>query len=285
MLDLNHNEVFIPENFDTEELNKVFCVARGHDLLINDKNQNLAVLNQDEIKWSGMDINQEYFLGYLEKKACYVAELSPDSLCMEGTSLRSFRSLLGIIPDNFFTICARSIQLLEWNRVSKFCGSCGLKTTLHKLERAMHCEKCNNFIYPKISPCIIVLVTKDEEMLLAHNKNFPNQIFSTLAGFIETGETVEEAIKREIYEEVKIRVNNFSYFGSQSWPFPNQLMLGFFAKYKSGEIEPDGNEIDEASWFHFKSLPQVPPANISISGKLIEAYSKELTKKNLPGFT
>ena len=146
MLDLNHNEVFIPENFDTEELNKVFCVARGHDLLINDKNQNLAVLNQDEIKWSGMDINQEYFLGYLEKKACYVAELSPDSLCMEGTSLRSFRSLLGIIPDNFFTICARSIQLLEWNRVSKFCGSCGLKTTLHKLERAMHCEKCNNFI-------------------------------------------------------------------------------------------------------------------------------------------
>ena len=77
MLDLNHNEVFIPENFDTEEFNKVFCVARGHDLLINDKNQNLAVLNQDEIKWSGMDINQEYFLGYLEKKACYVAELSP----------------------------------------------------------------------------------------------------------------------------------------------------------------------------------------------------------------
>ena len=163
MLDLNHNEVFIPENSDTEGLNKIYCVAKGQDLLINNENQNLAVLTQDEIKWSGMDISQEYFLGYLEKKACYVAELTSDSLCMEGTTLRPFRSLLGIIPDNFFSICARSIQLLEWRRLSKFCGSCGLKTTLHRVERAMHCKKCNNFIYPKISPCITNIESENNQ--------------------------------------------------------------------------------------------------------------------------
>ena len=285
MVDLDQNALFTPQNLDAEGLSRVFVVARGQDLLINNENQNLALLTSDEIKWSGMDITKEYFLGYLEKKACYLVELTSHSLCMEGTSLRSFRSLLGVIPDNFFTICARSIQLLEWNKVSKFCGSCGLQTTLHSLERAMHCKKCNNFIYPKISPCIIVLVTKDEEMLLAHNKNFPTKMFSTIAGFIETGETAEEAIKREIYEEVKIHVKNCKYFGSQSWPFPSQLMLGFLAKYESGDIEPDGNEIDIAQWFHFKSLPQVPPANISISGRLIEGYTKKLIKKNLPGFT
>jgi len=149
----------------------------------------------------------------------------------------------------------------------------------------MYCKECNNLIYPRISPCVITLVTNKEKLLLAHNKNFPSQIYSTLAGFIEVGETVEEAIQREILEEVNIEVTNCTYFGSQSWPFPNQLMLGFHAEYVTGEIKPDGEEIDVAKWFHYKSLPQVPPGRISISGKLIENYVNKLTKKDLPGFT
>ena len=142
----------------------------------------------------------------------------------------------------------------------------------------------DNLIYPRISPCVIVLVTKEEEILLARNKNFPSQMYSTLAGFIEVGETVEEAIKREIFEEVNIKVRNCQYFGSQSWPFPSQLMLGFHAEYHEGEIKPDGEEIDVAEWFHYKSLPQVPPGRISISGRLIESYVNKLTKAKLPGF-
>lgn len=285
MLELNPKLNFIPENIDTEELNKVFLVQKGNDLLINDKSQNLAVLDSDEIKWSGMDITHKHFLGHLGEYACYTAELSSRSISMEGCSLRSFRSLLGLIPDNFFTLCSRSVQLSEWYKLSKYCGSCGLATSLHSKERAMYCESCNNLIYPRISPCVIVLVTKGEELLLAHNKNFPSQIFSTLAGFIESGETVEQAIEREIYEEVKINVKNCKYFGSQSWPFPGQLMLGFYADYDFGILEPDGKEIDVVKWFNFQSLPQVPPSNISISGRLIENYVKKLTKKNLPGFT
>ena len=120
------------------------------------------------------------------------------------------------------------------------------------------------------------MVTKGEELLLAHNKNFPGTFYSTLAGFIEAGESAESAIHREIYEEVKVKVKNIKYFGSQSWPFPSQLMLGFHAEYLEGEIVPDGEEIDSADWFHYQKLPQVPTGNISISGQLIESYIEEI---------
>lgn len=285
MKDLNPKSLFIPENSDSRQADKVYIVIKGDELLIDNVNQNLALLNADQYKWSGMKIKREYFIGYLDNYSLYALELEMNSPFMEETSLRPFRSLLGIMPDNYFIICSRSVQLVEWYNKSKFCGSCGLKTSLHGVEKAMYCKECNNLIYPRISPCVITLVTNKEKLLLAHNKNFPSQIYSTLAGFIEVGETVEEAIQREILEEVNIEVTNCTYFGSQSWPFPSQLMLGFHAEYVTGEIKPDGEEIDVAKWFHYKSLPQVPPGRISISGKLIENYVNKLTKKDLPGFT
>ena len=140
----------------------------------------------------------------------------------------------------------------------------------------MICECKNKLIYPTISPCIIVLVTNGEELLLAHNKNFPGEFYSTLAGFIEPGESAESAIEREVFEEVSVRIKNITYYGSQSWPFPSQLMLGYHAEYDEGLISPDGVEIDRADWFNFKELPQVPTGNISISGKLIESYIEKL---------
>jgi len=194
----------------------------------------------------------------------------------EDLLLTPLRNLLGRIPDSLFTICSRSLQLSEWTRNNRFCGACGSKMNKHETERAMSCE-CNNLlVYPRISPCIIVLVTKGEQLLLAHNKNFPGTFYSTLAGFIEAGESAESAIHREIYEEVKVKVKNIEYFGSQSWPFPSQLMLGFHAEYLDGDITPDGEEIDLADWFHYKDLPQVPTGNISISGQLIESYIEKL---------
>ena len=285
MKDLNPKSLFIPENSDSRQADKVYIVIKGDELLIDNVNQNLALLNADQYKWSGMKIKREYFIGYLDNYSLYALELEMNSPFMEETSLRPFRSLLGIMPDNYFIICSRSVQLVEWYNKSKFCGSCGLKTSSHEVEKAMYCKDCDNLFYPRISPCVIVLVTKEEEILLARNKNFPSQMYSTLAGFIEVGETVEEAIKREIFEEVNIKVRNCQYFGSQSWPFPSQLMLGFHAEYLEGEIRPDGDEIDVAEWFHYKSLPQVPPGRISISGRLIESYVNKLTKAKLPGFT
>ena len=285
MIKLSSKDNFIVDNIDTKQLEKIYLVVKDEELLIDNVSQNLALIDNDQYKWSEMIVNKEHFIGYLDNNSLYALELENKSPLMAETSLKPFRTLLGIIPDTFFGICSRSIQLVEWNRKSKYCGSCGLETSIHPIEKAKYCEDCNILNYPRISPCIIVLVTDHEKLLLAHNKTFPGKMYSTLAGFIEVGETVEEAIQREIFEEVNITVKNCTYFGSQSWPFPSQLMLGFHAEYEKGNLKPDGDEIDIAEWFHFQSLPNVPPSNISISGKLIENYVKKLTKKNLPGFT
>jgi len=266
---------FSPENIDNSQESNLTIILKDQEFLTS-KNSDFLIFEEEDLKWSEMNIVNRQFLGFLNNKPCYLSELTSESKIDDGTMLTPLRNLLGRIPDSLFTVCSRSIQLSEWYKNNQFCGACGSKMQRHNTERAMYCE-CNNLlIYPKISPCIIVLVTKGEELLLAHNKNFPGAFYSTLAGFIEAGESAESAIHREIYEEVKIKVKNIKYYGSQSWPFPSQLMLGYHAEYLEGEITPDGEEIDSADWFNYRKLPQVPTGNISISGQLIESYIDRL---------
>ena len=266
---------FSPENIDNSQELNLTIILKDQEFLTS-KNSDFLIFEEEDLKWSEMNIVNRQFLGFLNNKPCYLSELTSESKIDEGTMLTPLRNLLGRIPDSLFTVCSRSIQLSEWYKNNQFCGACGSKMQIHNTERAMYCE-CNNLlIYPKISPCIIVLVTKGEELLLAHNKNFPGAFYSTLAGFIEAGESAESAIHREIYEEVKIKVKNIKYYGSQSWPFPSQLMLGYHAEYLEGDITPDGEEIDSADWFNYRKLPQVPTGNISISGQLIESYIDRL---------
>ncbi len=275
MIPVNNNLVFTPENINTSSKSGISIILRNQEFLTS-KTSEFLLFEEDDLKWSEMEMVNKQFLGYLNNKPCFLSELTNESKLDEGLLLTPLRNLLGRIPDSLFTICSRSLQLSEWTNNNQFCGSCGSKMNKHETERAMFCE-CNNLlVYPRISPCIIVLVTKGEQLLLAHNKNFPGTFYSTLAGFIEAGESAESAIHREIYEEVKVNVKNIQYFGSQSWPFPSQLMLGFHAEYLDGDITPDGEEIDLADWFHYRELPQVPTGNISISGQLIESYIEKL---------
>ena len=142
---------------------------------------------------------------------------------------------------------------------------------LHKQDRAMACPSCHLISYPRLSPSIIVLVTKGEEMLLARNANWPAKMYSTLAGFVEPGESIEQTVHREVFEEVGLKVKSLRYFGSQSWPFPNSLMLGFHAEYAGGDIVCQPEEIADAQWFAKDSMPQTPPKT-AISGWLIEEF-------------
>ena len=275
MIPATNNLIFTPENINTSSESSVSIILRNQEFLTSKASEYL-IYEEDDLKWSEMEFQDKQFIGYLDDKPCFLNELTNESLLSEDTALTPLRNLLGRIPDSLFTICSRSIQLSDWKKNNQFCGICGSKMTNHETERAMFCE-CNNLmIYPRISPCVIVLVTKGEDLLLAHNKNFPGTFYSTLAGFIEAGESAESAIHREIYEEVKVTVKNIEYFGSQSWPFPSQLMLGYHAEYSDGDIKPDGVEIDKADWFNYKHLPQVPTGNISISGQLIESYIRKL---------
>jgi NAD+ diphosphatase len=141
----------------------------------------------------------------------------------------------------------------------------------HKQDRAMACPSCHLISYPRLSPSIIVLVTKGEEMLLARNANWPAKMYSTLAGFVEPGESIEQTVHREVFEEVGLKVKSLKYFGSQSWPFPNSLMLGFHAEYAGGDIVCQPEEIADAQWFTKDSMPQTPPKT-AISGWLIEEF-------------
>ena len=275
MIPVTDNLFFSPENIDNSQEPNLTIILKDQEFLTS-KNSEFLIFEEEDLKWSEMNLANKQFLGFLNNKPCYLSELTSESKIDDGTMLTPLRNLLGRIPDSLFTVCSRSIQLSEWYKNNQFCGACGSKMQRHNSERAMFCT-CNNLlIYPKISPCIIVLVTKGEELLLAHNKNFPGAFYSTLAGFIEAGESAESAIHREIYEEVKIKVKNIQYYGSQSWPFPSQLMLGYHAEYLEGDITPDGEEIDSADWFNYKKLPQVPTGNISISGQLIESYIEKL---------
>ena len=275
MISVNHNLIFTPENINTSSELGVSIVLRNQEFLTS-KTSEFLIFEDVDLKWTEMKIANKQFIGYLNHKPCFLSELTKESKLDNELILTPLRNLLGRIPDSLFTICSRSLQLSEWNKNNQFCGTCGSKMNNHLTERAMFCE-CNGLlIYPRISPCIIVLVTKGEKLLLAHNKNFPGTFYSTLAGFIEAGESAESAIHREIFEEVKVRVKNIKYYGSQSWPFPSQLMLGYHADYLEGDITPDGEEIDSADWFHYKDLPQVPTGNISISGQLIESYIETL---------
>ena len=275
MILYHDKSIFIPENINTSNNQKIFLIIRGQEVLEDGISGQVALLAEDDLKWSSLELLSEHFLGYLDDKALYAAELSQSSNLLDNTKMSTMYALLGRVADSLFTALSRAVQIVEWYRSNQYCGKCSKSLQEDEKERAMKCS-CGNLVYPRISPCVIVLVTKGEELLLAHNKNFPGNFFSTLAGFIEPGESAEHSLRREVLEEVNIEIENIIYYGSQSWPFPSQLMLGFHAEFKSGDIKPDGLEIDKADWFNYQNLPEVPTGNISISGQLIESYIESL---------
>ena len=181
------------------------------------------------------------------------------------------RQMLGILDQSSFLLLSRATILKSWLSVNVFCSICGNQNSFNKKEGAFECS-CNSAPkYPTISPCIITLIYDEDNILLGRSKFFPPNMYSTLAGFIEAGENAEEALIREVKEEVNVEITNIKYFSSQSWPFPAQLMLGYFCQYKKGEIILNDAELEDARWFDIKELPIIPP-DASISGQLIRSY-------------
>ncbi|HYE82454.1 MAG TPA: NAD(+) diphosphatase, partial [Clostridia bacterium] len=181
------------------------------------------------------------------------------------------RQLHEQIDKSILQAAFRAVQIVAWDETHRFCGACGEATIKKADEHAKICPKCGHIAYPRLSPAVIVAITKEDKLLLARNKNFVSGFYSVLAGFVEAGETLEECVKREIREEARIEVKNIKYFGSQSWPFPNSFMLAFTAEHESGEIQVDENEIAEAGWFGVEEIPKIP-AKLSISRKLIDWF-------------
>ena len=195
-----------------------------------------------------------------------------------GWEAAGLRSWFGRLPDGLAAIAMQASQLLEWQRPHRWCGACGVPTQRLTHERAVQCPRCGLRSYPRISPAMMVLITRGRQLLLASNVSFPEGRYSALAGFLEAGESVEAALHREVAEEVSLKVHDLRYFGSQSWPFPHALMLAFTAEWLAGDISVDPAELRDARWFDPDALPDLPPANVSISRALVEATARRLVK-------
>ena len=196
---------------------------------------------------------------------------TPVEVASDGIETVTLRDFFDLAAPEEYALASRAFELLYWRRSHLFCGRCGRPLTRHITERAMACAACRDVVYPRTNPVVIVRVTRGREILLARRAHGASAFFSEIAGFVEAAETLEHAVAREVAEEVGIRVKNLRYFGSQPWPYPNNLMCAFTAEYESGEIRVDGKEIGEAGWFTPGNLPPIP-SPISISRKLIDAW-------------
>lgn len=246
------------------------AIHQGRVLLL-DEPQGLPLPLLRSFGLTGLDAAARHYLGTLDGRHLFAVELAEPVDVPPGLLLEDLRRLL-LHPDPLlFEVAGRARQVLDWARDHRYCSRCGTAAVPHGRDRAMVCTACGHTQYPRLAPCVIVLVTDGERALLARSPHFPPGMYSTLAGFIEAGESVEAALAREVREEVGIEVRDLRYVGSQSWPFPHSLMLGFTAVYAGGPLKVDGEEIEDAQWFTRDDLPAIPPRG-SISRTLIDSW-------------
>ena len=222
----------------------------------------------------GLSALRTQFLGFLGEIPCFSAELESGSEAPPGMAFRELRGLFGRLSEDLMGMASRAVQVMDWDRTHQFCGACGAPTELYPRQLARVCPdpECRQMFFPRLAPAMIVAVERGSEILLGRSPHFPPEIYSVLAGFVEPAESVEDAVHREVHEETRIRVRNVRYFGSQPWPFPNSLMLGYQADYESGDVVPEPGEIEDAGFFHVDRLPKLFPGNISISQWLIHDF-------------
>jgi NAD+ diphosphatase len=219
----------------------------------------------------------QHYLGRLEGIDCVAIRAAPEASAGEGWEWRGLRSLFLALPDAWLALAGRASQIVEWDRSHQFCGRCGAPTRDKPGERAKECSACGHVAWPRVSPAMMVLVTRGSELLLARSKRFAQPIYSALAGFVEAGESIEDCVHREVREEVSIEVNALRYVASQSWPFPHSLMIAYNAEYAGGDVRPNDDEILDARWFALDALPPLPNP-VSIARALIDSTIERLRR-------
>jgi NAD+ diphosphatase len=255
---------------ETDSAGLWFCVRRGEVLMVPGgpgTEQPLIVPEADP----GLPHEGLHFLGRLDGRPCWAAGLELDAEPTGGGRFVELRSLYGSVAEPVWTLAGRAIQIVEWDRTHRFCGRCATPTEAVAGERSKRCPACGLLAFPRLAPAVIVIVERGDEMLLARNRTFPMPMYSAVAGFVEPGETLEEAVHREVAEEVGVELTDLRYFASQPWPFPHSLMIGFFAQWAGGDIRVDEMEIMDARWFRADDLPMIPP-KMSIARSLIDDF-------------
>jgi NAD+ diphosphatase len=270
---MNKDKTFISSIVPpTEQLKPAWWFAFREDkLLVQVKTSSVSIPCLADFAELGLIPTCQHYLGRLACRHCYAIELPEETTPPAGMSFQGLRQIYGCVDDHLFCLAGRAVQIVHWDKIHQFCSRCGSRMKTRPTERAKECPQCGLLNFPRLSPAIIVLVERGHELLLARSHHRPPGLYSIIAGFVEPGETLEEAVVREVREEVGLAIKDIRYFASQPWPFPHSLMIGFTATYADGEISLDDNEIEDAGWFTADNLPTLPD-KISIARKLIDWF-------------
>jgi NAD+ diphosphatase len=247
---------------------------RGDKLLVEEKEGVLP--KTSDVALLEKDPSERHYLGLFSGRSFYSAVLDKNVDAPEGWAFRNLRQMWETWDEDLFNLAGLAFQIVNWHRTHHFCGCCGARLEQTAESKSKKCPECGLSYFPPISPAIIVAVVRNKELLLAHAHRHPPGMYSVVAGFVEPGETLEECVKREVLEETGVNVKRIRYFGSQPWPFPHSLMIGFTAEYAGGDIAADQDEIEDAHWFTANNLPKVPP-KLSIARKLIDWFVAQST--------
>lgn len=237
----------------------------GNELIGSDPAVTMPMLSYAETAQMGRPEMSPLLIGHWQGEDIYAVALDQVS---DHYPRRTLRSILASDDAEFAALVSTAVQLLAWQRDHRHCGRCGAATRLLEKERAFYCDRCRHRFFPRLSPCVIVAIRKGPQVLLAQAHLYAGKLYSLIAGFVEPGESAEEAVHREVHEETGLEVTNLRYVESQPWAFPHQLMLGFVADYKAGRLVLDQQELATADWFDARSLPTVP-GEWTIAGRLI----------------
>ncbi len=261
---------FTPLMAPQEHADPLSFVFQGSLLLVSE--DDLALPRAAQLVQLGNWRERTQPVGLWGDRYCQSTWCERDTPAPPGFAWRHMRSLFGALDDGMLGVAGRAAQLAEWARTHRYCGACSTPMALKGGERCFTCHACGMMAYPRISPAMMVLIRKGPHVLLALHTASPSKRFTPLAGFLEAGESIEEAVHREVFEEVGLRVHNLQYFSSQSWPFPHSLMIAFTADYLDGEIRIDTSEISEARWFGpDDEWPEKIP-HVSVSTMLVDAH-------------
>jgi NAD+ diphosphatase len=215
------------------------------------------------------EFNRPLYIGKWQGRPCRILSLQADYRLLDGMEAHSLLARNPQIPISMLSLAGVGLMILHWENRSRFCGCCGSRLTYLANEWGKTCVNCNHHQFPSIHPCVIGLIVKGDEILLVRKPEWADGRFGLVAGFVEFGESLEEAMAREIAEETGLQVDNIRYIGSQCWPFPSQIMNGFVADYAGGELKLQMDELEEAAWYRLDQLPTLPPRR-SIARYLID---------------
>lgn len=199
-------------------------------------------------------------------------EATDEGLRADGWEFVALRQSYFYLAEPLYLKAGKCAELLYWDHNTQFCGVCGAPMKMHT-DISKRCTQCGKEVWPQLATAVIVLIRRGDEALLVHARNFASDFYGLVAGFVETGETLEEAVRREVMEETHLTIKNLTYFGSQPWPYPCGLMVGFMADYEGGDVHLQRSELSKGKWFRYDQMPRIPP-RLSIARCIIDAWLK-----------